>query len=76
MSLKIYAYLILGAVILGGFGIFVYHQRSIGADAERAKQDKANAQFKVRVNQGAVDFDTCERAGGLYQFGKGTCKLP
>lgn len=66
-----------GILILGGLYLaWSEHQRSIGAADQLAKQEKANAEFRVRANKGAVDFDTCDTAGGLFDFRKGTCQLP
>lgn len=73
---KIYLYLALGAAVIGGVITFTYNQRSIGGEAERLKQERANADFRNNQNKGAVDFDTCDRAGGLYDFRKATCKFP
>ncbi|WP_221163354.1 hypothetical protein [Rhizobium lentis] len=64
------------AIIAGLYVGWSQYQQSKGAADERAKQEKANAEFRVRVNQGVVDYDTCDRAGGLYDFRKGACKLP
>ncbi|TCA48550.1 hypothetical protein E0J16_25820 [Rhizobium pisi] len=68
---------VVGFCILGGiyFGWSQY-QQSIGAAEQLAKQEKANAEFRVRANKGAVDYDTCDRADGLYDFRKASCKLP
>ena len=74
--MKVYLYLAAAAVILGGVLAFTFHQRSIGGEAERAKQEKANAEFKVKAAQGRVDYLTCDAAGGMYDFRKGTCQLP
>lgn len=74
--MKLYLYAAAGAVILAALAVFVYDQRNIGGAAERAKQEKANAEFRVRASEGAVDYDTCDDAGGLYDFTRRTCKLP
>ena len=74
--MKLYLYGAAGVVILIALGLFIHDQRSIGAAGERTKQEKANAEFRVRAAEGAVDYDTCDDAGGVYNFGKGTCKLP
>jgi hypothetical protein len=74
--MKIYLALAAAAVILGGVLAFTFHQRSIGGEAERAKQDKANAEFKIKASKGRVDYVTCDVGGGLYDFRKGTCELP
>lgn len=64
-----------GAAIIA-LVMFINHQRDIGGAAERAKQEKENAQMLVRARKGAVDYDTCDRAGGLYNFRTSACKLP
>jgi len=74
--MKLYLYIALGVAALAALGLFIHDQRSIGAAVERTKQEKANAEFRVRAAEGAVDYDTCDDAGGVYNFGKGTCKLP
>lgn len=74
--MKIYLTLAAAAVILGGVLAFTFHQRNIGGEAERAKQEKANAEFKIRSSKGRVDYLTCDTGGGLYDFKKGTCELP
>ena len=66
--------LILGILVAAGW--FAYRLIDEGAERERAKQEKANAEFVVRANKGAVSFDTCDRAGGLYDFRRGSCQLP
>lgn len=73
---KIYLYgiIALGAII--ALGYFIHSQRELGGEAERLRQEKENAQFQVHVRKGTVDYNTCDRAGGLYDFVKGTCKLP
>ena len=73
---KLYVYLAIGAAVIGGLIWYTLDQRSIGGSAERERQVKANAKFVVNAKKGAVDYDTCDLAGGLYDFGKGTCKLP
>lgn len=72
---KPYLYAAIGLAVIGGLVWFVQHQRSIGGEAERAKQERANAEFTVKANKGIVDFDTCDRAGGLFDFRKGACQL-
>ncbi|TBY41579.1 hypothetical protein [Rhizobium leguminosarum] len=68
---------VVGLLIVAGLYVgWSQYQQSRGAADERAKQEKANAEFRVRANKGAVDYDTCDRADGLYDFRKGTCKLP
>ncbi len=73
---RIWIYIIAGIAAAALLAWFVNDQRNIGGTAEREKQVKANAQFVVNARKGAVDFDTCYLAGGLYDFAKGTCKLP
>jgi len=74
--MKLYLYAALGAVALAALTWYTLDQRAAGRDAERQKQEKSNAQFRVRAQKGAVDFDLCDAAGGLYDFRKGSCKLP
>lgn len=76
MTVKLALYAAIGVAVLGGLFAFVQYQRSIGGEAERQKQVKANAEFQVRASKGAVDFDTCDRAGGLFDFRRRTCELP
>ena len=65
------------AVALAGILAYLYNSISDDAAAiERAKQEKANAEFSVRANKGVVSYDTCDRADGVYDFAKGTCQLP
>lgn len=73
---KLYLYLIAGAAALAALFLFIHDQRETGRQQERAKQEKADAEFKVRAQKGGVDYDTCDRAGGLYDFRRGSCKLP
>ncbi|MBB4342159.1 hypothetical protein [Rhizobium leguminosarum] len=72
--------LVVGAVglmiVIGLYVGWSQYQQSKGAADERVKQEKANAEFRVRVNKGVVDYDTCDRAGGLFNFRKATCELP
>jgi hypothetical protein len=72
--------LVVGAIglmiVVGLYVGWSQYQQSKGAAEERAKQEKANAEFRVRANKGAVDYDTCDRADGLYDFRKASCKLP
>lgn len=62
--------------IVIGLVMFARDQREIGGAAQREQQEKENAQFRVKAAKGRIDYDTCDLAGGLYQFGTGTCKLP
>lgn len=73
---KLYLWGALGLFILGVLVATVQHIKSTAAEAERAKQEKANAQFAVEANKGRVNYTTCSRADGLYDFAKGTCQLP
>ena len=73
---KIYIYLVLGSILFLAAFYFIKEQRDIGGEAERIKQERENAQFIVKARKGAVDYNTCDRANGLYDFAKGTCKLP
>lgn len=57
-------------------GIVLKIERERGAKEALAAQEKANARFQVNQNKGAVSYDLCDRADGLYDFVKGTCKLP
>lgn len=69
---------IVGGLLLGALLIVAHFVREAGEQArleERQRQEKANAEFQVRARKGAVDFDLCDRAGGLYDFRAGTCKL-
>lgn len=67
----------LAVALLGGAYLgWQTHQRNLGREAERERQVKENAKFVVNARKGAVDFDTCDMAGGLYDFAKGSCKLP
>lgn len=77
-SLAIRILIVVGIVsaLVAGYAVWRQHQRSQGAAIERAKQEKANAEFRVRVNRGTVDYDTCDAAGGLYDFRTRACKLP
>lgn len=68
--------LIFATAVLISVAWFAYKVREEGAERERAKQEKANAEFVIRANKGAVDFDTCDAAGGLYNFRTGACELP
>lgn len=54
----------------------LYTEREKGVAAERAKLEKANEEFRKNSNRGAWDFDACDRAGGLFDFKRRTCKLP
>lgn len=74
--MKPYLYVIAGVAIVAALTWFIQDQRSIGGSAEREKQVKENARFAVKARKGIVDFDTCDTAGGLWDFGKSTCKLP
>lgn len=68
--------IILGVAALVAISYFAYHFTQQGAEAERQKQEKENAQFQVKAKAGAVSYDVCDAAGGMYDFRKGTCKLP
>jgi hypothetical protein len=72
---KALAYAIGGAMLLLILIGAYLSIRNSGASDERIKQEKENAQFTVQANKGLVDYDTCDRADGVYDFGKGTCKL-
>lgn len=74
--MKLYVYIALGVAILGGLWYFIDRQREIGGTAERLKQVEENARFKVNAKRGVVDYDTCDDAGGLFDFRTSTCKLP
>lgn len=74
--MKTYLYVAVGVAALATLGWFIQDQRSIGGSAEREKQVKENAQFVVNARKGAVDYDTCDLAGGVYAFETSTCKLP
>lgn len=63
-------------IVIGLYVGWSQYQQNKGAADERVKQEKANAEFRVRVNQGVVDYDTCDLAGGMFNFRKATCKLP
>jgi hypothetical protein len=63
-----------GALLIGAY--FLHQTAQQARVEEQLKQEKANAEFRVRAAKGAVDFDTCDRADGVYNFGKGTCQLP
>jgi hypothetical protein len=73
--MKVWAYLVGGAMLLVILIAAYLSIKNSGAADERIKQEKANAQFTVQANKGLVDYDTCDRADGVYDFGKGTCKL-
>lgn len=73
---RLYLIAILGAAALAALFLYTMQQREAGKAIERAKQEKANAEFRVRAQKGAVDYDTCDRAGGLYDFRTRACKLP
>ena len=68
--------LILAAAVFIAVAYFVNRVWDQAAEQERAKQEKANAEFVVRSNKGAVDFDTCNDAGGLFDFRRRSCQLP
>lgn len=72
---KIAIYLSFAGAAVIALVMFINYQRDIGGDAERMKQEKENAQMLVRARKGAVDYDTCDRAGGLYNFRTSACKL-
>lgn len=74
--MKAYLYAAAALIITAGVVFLIHSQREAGKASERAKQEKANAEFRVRAAKGAVDFDTCDAAGGLFDFRKSTCKLP
>ena len=73
---KLYLYFILGAGAFFALVYFIQSQRDIGGSTERVNQEKENAVFEVKARKGDVDYTTCDRANGLYDFTKGTCKLP
>ena len=70
-------YIYAAAIVAGLAAIFGYiqYERSIGKTIEQQRQERENAKFRVGVSKGIVDYDTCDRAGGLYDFSKGTCEL-
>lgn len=74
--MRIYLYAAIAAVLIGGGILYTIEQRSAGAAAEKARQDKADAAFRVQSTKGAVSFDVCDRAGGLYDFRKNRCVIP
>lgn len=73
---KIAIYLGLTGAAVIALVFFIQNQRDIGGAVAREKQEKENAKMLIRVRKGAVDYNTCDRAGGLYDFVNGTCKLP
>ncbi len=73
---KLYLWGALGLFIFGVIVLTWQTIRNNAAEAERAKQEKANAQFAVQANKGRVNYTTCSRADGMYDFAKGTCQLP
>ena len=73
---KLTIYLTLTAVVTIAAFFFIRDQRNIGSETERIKQEWENARFEVLVQKGNVSYNTCDRANGLYDFTKGTCKLP
>ena len=75
-GLRLWAYIAMGAAVVGGLALFIHDQRAIGGTAERAKQEKANEEFRKRVDQSGNDFASCDRAGGLYNFRTGSCERP
>lgn len=74
MTARLAIILVCVAVLVGGFATFIHQQRRDAAQAERAKQEKANAQFLELVRKGASVYDACDRTGGVYDFRKGTCQ--
>lgn len=73
---KLYLYIAAGVFALGCIiGAYQLLKSHFETNA-RLEQDKANAVFAVKAKQGRVDYNTCDLAGGVYQFAKGTCKLP
>ncbi len=73
---KAIAAVVVIAVLLGGYYAWAEYQQSKGAADQKAAQEKENAIFRVRSAKGIVDYDTCDAAGGLFDFRKATCKLP
>ena len=66
------------AAALGALGLIftLYHViREDAREAERAKQEKANAEFIIKTQKGRSTYDECDAADGLYNFAKGTCEL-
>lgn len=74
--IKPYLYASIGLAAVAGLVWFVHDQREVGYAKRAAEQEKSDAQFRVRSAQGAVEYDVCDRAGGLYDFRRGSCKLP
>ena len=74
--MRLYLYAAIAAALIGGVTLYTIDQRNAGAAAEREKQEKANAEFRVKSARGAVDYDVCDRAGGMFDFSTGRCKLP
>jgi hypothetical protein len=74
--MKLYLYIALGVAIIGGLWYFIKEQREIGGTAERLKQVEENERFKDRATKGISGYDACDDAGGVYDFRKGSCKLP
>lgn len=74
--MRIYLYAALGAVALAALAWFIHDQREIGAAKQAEKQRKTDEDFRKRSHQGGVDYDSCDRSGGLYDFRRGRCISP
>lgn len=63
-----------GALLIGSY--FLYSQREAARLEQRLEQERSNAELRKKADQGTVDYDTCDRAGGVFNFRTRTCKLP
>jgi hypothetical protein len=73
---KLWIYLALGVAALALLWGLYSAVREDAAENERAKQEKANAEFIIRTQNGRSTYDQCDAADGVYDFAAGTCKLP
>lgn len=73
--MKVYLYATIAVIVIAAVGYYTYRQRELGRELEKAQQEKSNAEFRKKTIEGFTDFDTCDRAGGLYNFSKGTCEF-
>jgi hypothetical protein len=73
VKLQLYIAAALGA--LGLIFALYYMIREDAQEAERAKQEKANAEFIIKTQKGRSTYDECDAADGVYDFAKGTCQL-
>jgi len=66
----------IAAAVLIGSGFLAYeihHLKKLGAQAERARIERANQEAERKANDGSSDVDRCFNAGNHWDRNRGLC---